>query len=181
MSKYSYTGKIRDIQLDFESRKPIISIELNEKNDFFENADELRKCEKLDIDLKKHSAKRSLSANSYAWVLLDKLAERLSIPRETIYRDLIRNVGGNSSVISIPTAECDKLLDSWQRNGLGWFGEILTQKSDFSEVALYYGSSTFDTKQMSRFIELIIQECRDEEIATDTLERLAYLEGLLEQ
>ena len=39
----------------------------------------------------------------------------------------------------------------------------------------YYGSSEYDTAQMSRLIELIIAECREQGIETKTPAELAAL------
>ena len=47
------------------------------------------------VEIKEKKEKRSREANAYAWVLLDKISEKLHIPKEDIYRDLIKNIGGN--------------------------------------------------------------------------------------
>jgi len=173
------TGKIRQTRIDVATRKTLVTLEINETKTFQKEADDIISEDVIDIELKKHRNKRSLSANAYAWVLIDRLAEETGIPKETIYRDIIRNVGGNTATVKVASDAADKLLTEWTRNGLGWFGEEVTRRNGFSEVTLYYGSSTFDTKQMSRLIELVIQECSQENISTETLERIAYLEGLL--
>ena len=175
------TGRIRDITLDIETRKPLVTIEINESKEFFCNADELKNADCLDVEMKKHRKKRSLKSNGYAWALIDKLAEELMIPKEKIYRNIIQNIGGNSTFIRVKNDARDKLIHEWSKNGLGWFGEVIESDDYYSDVVLYYGSSTYDTKQMSRFIELIIQECHELGISTETLERQAYLEGLLQR
>ena len=40
---------------------------------------------------------------------------------------------------------------------------------------LYYGSSTYDSAQMSRLIDLVVQECQAQGIETKTPEELALL------
>lgn len=173
------TGRIKDVMLDIESRKPILTIEVNEKQETLCNVDELVNAECLDIEIKKHRRKRSLKSNGYAWALIDKLAEELVIPKEKIYRNIIQNIGGNSTFIRVKNDARDKLINEWSKNGLGWFGEIIDSDIYYSDVVLYYGSSTYDTKQMTRFIELIIQECQELGIPYESLERQAYMEGLL--
>lgn len=175
------TGKIKGITIDIDSRRPIVTVEINEKQEFLGNADELTKAGILDIELKKHREKRSLSANAYAWMMMDRLAEALSISKKEIYRDIIRNIGGNTAYITVISGAEDKLIKEWSRNGLGWFGEVINRRNEFCDVVLFYGSSTYDTKQMSRLIELVIQECESLGIPTETLERAAYMEGLLSQ
>ena len=175
------TGKIKDITLDIESRHPIVMLEINEKQEMLCHADELMKAECLDVEMKKHRKKRSLSANAYAWAMMDQLAEALSIPKEKIYRDIIKNIGGNSTYVKVREDACEKLIEQWSKNGLGWCGEIIDTDEEYADIVLYYGSSTYDTKQMSRLIELVIQECEEQGISTETLERAAYWEGLLER
>ena len=174
------SGKIKDIMIDIETRKPILTLEIDGSRDVLQDANELIYESLLDIEIKKHRKKRSLSANAYAWVMIDKLAETLSIPKERIYQNIIKNIGGNSTYVRVKKEAYKKLIDNWGKNGLGWCGEIIDENDSFCDVALYYGSSTYDTKQMSRFIELIVQECRELGLSTDTLERKAYFEGLLQ-
>ena len=176
-----FTGKVTDVNVDFETNKTIVTLEINEKQDLLYNADKLMKAEKIDIDIKKHREKRSLSANAYAWVLMDRLAETLCISKEKVYLNIVKNIGGNATYLKVRNDACEQFIEEWSRKGLGCCGEIIDTDGDFSDVVIYYGSSTYDTKQMSRLIELIIQECEEQGIPTETLERAAYWEGLLEQ
>ena len=45
------------------------------------------------FEIKEYRPKRSLDSNAYAWVLLGKLQDKLHIPKEYIYRYLIKNIG----------------------------------------------------------------------------------------
>jgi hypothetical protein len=57
----------------------------------------------------------------------------------------------------------------WEHNGLGWVTERSPSKIEgCTNVTLYYGSSTYDTAQMSRLIDLVIQECKQQDIDTMT-------------
>ena len=53
------------------------------------------------VEIKEKREKRSREANSYAWVLLDKLGAKMHIPKEDIYRELIKNIGGNSEIVCV--------------------------------------------------------------------------------
>ena len=130
------------------------------------------------VEIKEKKEKRSREANAYAWTLLDKLAEKLHISKEDIYRDLIKNIGGNSEIVCVQNKAVERLCDGWSKNGIGWISDTLPSKIDgCTNVILYYGSSTYDTAQMHRLIELIVQECKEQDIETLTpeeLERLKY-------
>lgn len=117
-------------------------------------------------EVKEYKERRSLDANAYAWVLLGKLQDKLHISKEEIYRDLIRNIG-SYEVIPIKNEAVNKFRQAWSKNGLGWITETTKSKlNGYTNILAYYGSSIYDTKEMSRFIELIIQECEQLDIET---------------
>lgn len=119
---------------------------------------------------------RSLDANAYFWVLCDQLAEKTHIPKEEIYRSLVREIGGNCETVCVQSKAADALCRGWAHNGLGWVTETLPSKlAGCTNVVLYYGSSTYDSTQMSRLIDLAVQECRTQGIETKTPEQLALL------
>lgn len=132
-----------------------------------------------DLELKKaRTKKRSLDSNAYCWVLMDKLAAHYRVPVSEVYRNFVREIGGNSEIVCMVNMEraVDSFCRSWERNGLGWQTEVLPSKIEGCvNVKVYYGSSTYDTVQMSRLIELVVQECKDAGIETmspDELDRL---------
>ena len=128
----------------------------------------------LDVELKKHREKRSLDANAYCWALIHKLAEVTRIPAIEIYREAVRNIGGNNEIVCVQDKAVEKLVEGWQRNGIGWITSTMPSKIEgCTNVILYYGSSTYDTKQMSRLIDNIVQDCQAQGIETDTPEQIA--------
>ena len=127
------------------------------------------------FEIKEFKPKRSLDANAYMWVLLSEIQDKLKIPKEDIYKDLIRNIG-SYEVIPIKTVAVEKFRQAWSKNGLGWITETTKSKLDgFTNVIAYYGSSTYDIKEMSRLIDLVIQECQQLDIETKTTEELKSL------
>ena len=109
-------------------------------------------------------------------MLCDQLAEKTRIPKEDIYRSLVREIGGNCETVGVLDKAADKLRRGWEHNGLGWVTEILPSKiAGCVNVVLYYGSSTYDSAQMARLIDLVVQECQAQGIETKTPEELALL------
>lgn len=148
-------------------------------------ADAKRLCEKVkvgktyDIKITEHRQKRSLDANAYFFVLLDKLAAEMNLPKEDIYRRYIREIGGVSEMVCVKDSAVEKLCESWKRNGLGWQTDTLPSKlKGCTNVVLYYGSSCFDVAQMNRLITMVVEDCRAVGIETKTPYELA---GLLEE
>lgn len=132
-------------------------------------------CEEMEIGkvyeviVEPRRNKRSLDANAYCWVLLGKLAEKLSTPKTEVYRQYIKEIGNNCEIVCVLEKAADKLIEGWNRNGVGWIADKLPSKLDGCiNVVLYYGSSTYDTAQMSRLIDLIVQDCKTQGIETLT-------------
>ena len=158
------TAQIKDISIDFETRKPKISLLLNTNE--ISDIEELKNENKLNFELKKYKEKRSLDANAYMWVLVSKLQEKLDIPKEDIYKDAIKNIGVYE-VIPVKNEAVERFVQAWKHNGLGWICETTTSKLEgFTNVLAFYGSSTYNTKEMSRLIDLIVQECQQLNIET---------------
>ncbi len=129
-----------------------------------------------EVECSKQKKKRSLDANAYCWVLLDKLASVLQKPKTEIYRQYIRDVGGNSETVCVVNKAVDKLCSHWSDHGLGWLTDTMPSKIEgCTNVILYYGSSEYDTKQMSRLINLIVEDCKTQGIETMTPDELSAL------
>lgn len=155
------TGKIVGVSFDYLSGKPIISFELNERQPALDMVDELKSHEKLTVKVGKFKQKRSLDANAYCWTLIGKIAEKTKVPKEDVYREAIRGIGGNYDIVCIKEEAAESLRSAWSKNGIGWQSETMLSKLDgCTNVVLYYGSSTYDAEQMSRLIENIIQDCK---------------------
>ncbi len=73
-----------------------------------------------DLEVKEHRKKRSLDANAYCWVLINKLADVMRIPPTEVYRQAILNIGGNYEVIPIKKEAAEQFKQVWQARGLGW-------------------------------------------------------------
>ena len=130
-----------------------------------------------DLEVKEHRKKRSLDANAYAWVLINKIADALRITPIEIYRQAIQNIGGNYEVIPIKAEAADHFKRVWEAKGLGWpcvdMGK--SKIEGYRNLRAYYGSSTYDTRQMSQLIDNLVQDCKALDIETMTPDKLALL------
>lgn len=132
-----------------------------------------KKTKLYDCEIKEHREKRSLDANAYCWVLLDKLAKATRIPKTEIYRRAIKEIGGVSDTVCVQIKAADRLESGWGLNGIGWFSERTESRLDGCvNVTLYYGSSVYDTAQMSRLIDYIVEDCKALGIETLPPEKL---------
>lgn len=123
--------------------------------------------------------KRSLTANAYAWQLIGQLAKALGTPTNEVYRNLILEIGDNFEIIVLREDAVQSFTDHWQEKGLGWIVKPIGAHvlRGYVEVAAYYGSSTYDSKQMSELIDLIVLECKEQGIETLTERELSLLKN----
>ena len=175
------TGRIIGANIGFMTNKPQLTLEINELNDFKQLVDELKDKPKLSIEVKPYRARRSLDANAYFFVLADKVAEKLNTTKVDVYRNCIKEIGGVSETVCVKDDAVEKLCEAWEEKGIGWQTDTFPSKlQGCTNVILYYGSSTYDTAQMSRLIENIIQDCKDLGIETATPDEIAYMLSLWE-
>ena len=173
---HELTGRIVQVSIDYLSGKPLVTFLLNEIWNGRNMVDDLKGQEKLTLKVSKFKKKRSLDANAYCWVLIDKLAEKLNAPKTEIYRRIIRDIGGVSDTVCIQDKAVESLCRGWEHNGLGWQTETTPSKIEgCTNVVLYYGSSTYDTSQMARLINSIVEECQNQGIETRSKEELDSL------
>ena len=170
---YELEGTIKDLSIDFLTNTTNLTLSITNKQAVKDCYDELHDVEKLSIEIKKYRKKRSLDANAYAWVLMDKLAAKAGITKTEIYRSYIKDIGGNSDIVCVKNEAVEKLCDGWKHNGIGWQTDTMPSKLDgCTNVILYYGSSTYDTEQMKRLIDNIVQDCKEQGMETATPEEL---------
>ncbi len=173
---FELTGKLTYMVGFTADGHPIVTFEMNEKFPALQMVDELHNEEKLTIKVAKFKQKRSLDANAYCWVLISKLAEKLNIPKTEIYRSAIKEIGGNSDTVCVQDKAVQSLCEGWERNGIGWQTDTFPSKLDgCTNVVLYYGSSTYDRSQMSRLVNFVVDECRQQNIETRSPEELNSL------
>lgn len=129
------------------------------------------------IVIKQHHEKRSMDQNAYMWVLLGKLSAALRLPPEEIYQQLVRDVGGNYETMPIRDDAVDKWCEIWRDRGIGWVCDVVgpSKIKGYTNVICYYGSSTYDTAQMTRLLDLVIGECKQQDIETMTPDEMARM------
>lgn len=156
-------ARLLDLSMGLNGRQRL-TIELD--SDFRSEFDDLHDVE-VDVKVTKHRVKRSLDANAYAWVLIDKIAQKRRMSKAEVYRNAIREIGGVSEVVCIQNRAVKTMKDVWTRNGIGWQVEEMESKIDgCTNLILYKGSSVYDTKQMSALIDSLVQDARSIGIET---------------
>lgn len=140
--------------------------------------------ERYTAEIKKLRKKRSKNANDYLWELLTQMSKALAssylyVSKEDIYRKHIK-IAGRCDYVAVPERAVDSLVEGWKDKGIGWFAEVVDfipgkEIEGCKKVCLYYGSSTYDTAEMSRLLGSVIQEAQDMGIETLTESERALL------
>ena len=140
--------------------------------------------ERYTIEIKKYRKKRSKNANDYLWELLTQMSKALAssylyVSKEEIYRKHIK-IAGRCDYVAVPERAVNSLIDGWKDKGVGWFAEVVDfipgkEIDGCKKVCLYYGSSTYDTAEMSRLLGSVIQEAQEMGIETLTESERALL------
>ena len=168
------TGIITDIGIDYKTRKSKISLLLDTKD--IDVVEQLKNENKLTVDIKKWRRKRSLDSNAYCWVLCDAIAKKLTVPnavivKEDVYRDAILHIGTFETMI-LPEKALERWTRIWNCQGIGFLVEEVSRKDKCVKVNCYYGSSTYDSKEMWLLIQLLIDEAKKQGIETKPKEEL---------
>lgn len=122
------------------------------------------------FEIKEYKPKRSLSQNAYAWKLITEIGNVLKRSKEEIYLQMLKDYG-QSEIVSIVS----------EVNPKGYFkyyeeiGKATLQGKEFTHYKIFKGSSEFDSKEMTIFIDGIIQDCNALGISTLTPDEIARL------
>lgn len=112
------------------------------------------------IDIKRATKHRSLSANAYAWVLIGQIAEKTGIKESDVYQNAIREVGGISEIYGVRENAVSAFNELWCGDHLGRQTVVIpgSSKPGWVNIRAWKGSSDFDSAQMARFIDSLIQD-----------------------
>ncbi len=170
---YELTGKAQNLALDFKTNKAVLTLVINEKQDVAACYDALQDTEKLSIKIDKFREKRSLSANNYAWKLINEIGNRLRAGKNEIYLTMLKKYGQVCKIsmyAHIPPQGFFKYYEE--------LGESTLNGQLYKHYKVYKGSSEFDTREMSIFIDGIVSDAKELGIQTETPEQLAEMKSL---
>ena len=121
-----------------------------------------------EIEVKK--SKRSNKSNKYFWKLLQELCFELNLNVIEEYRKRVKEIGVFQT-FELDTKNVPTFEFIWSRNGIAYFTEKVEEIGNKTIINAYYGSSSYNSKQMSRLIDNLVQDCKEVGIQTlDTLE-----------
>ena len=166
------TGKIVGANIDYRTNKPTLTLEVNERNDFESIVDDLKDQDKLSIEIKPFRQHRSLNANAYCWVLIGKIADVVRAGKDEVYLKCLKRYGQSELISVLSHVPIGNYLKYYEEAG-----ESKLNGKMFTHYRVYKGSSEFDTREMSIFIDGVVSEAKDLGIQTETPNQLAEMKA----
>ena len=159
---------VNNISTSFsETGQQLITLALTSKRDISDLKAIVANGKLLEVEISKQKKKRSLDSNSYLWTLCQKIAEVIQSTKELVYQKFIRDVG-QFEIVPIKNEAVERWIEVWNSKGLGWFAEVMEDSKlpGYKKVISYYGSSCYDSREMSVLLDEVVRECKELGIET---------------
>lgn len=171
------TVKTGSITRDFTGDYHVTLVVPKEEHSNMEPLNELLSDEKVKTCKIGHKKKRrSLNANSYCFVLCQKIAEKIGNTKEFVYKQAIKHVG-QFEIVPIRDDAVERWIEAWESKGLGWQSEIMrdSKLDGYITTINYYGSSVYDTREMSLLLDEVVTQAKELGINTMTPNEIRQL------
>ena len=170
-----FTGRIMNgFYLSFSPEgKPLVILELNERENALQMVDELKEKEKLTVKIDEFREKRSRNANNYAWKLITEIGNATRQSKDDVYLTMLKRYGQSEMISVLAEIPVGRFLKYYEEAG-----ESRLNGKLFKHYRVYTGSSEFDTKEMSIFIDGVVSEAKELNIPTETPEQIAKMKSL---
>lgn len=159
---------VNNISTSFtETGQQLITLALTTKQDISGLKAIVANGKLLEVEISKQKKKRSLDSNSYLWTLCQKIAEVIQSTKELVYQKFIRDVG-QFEIVPIKNEAVERWIEVWNSKGLGWFAEVMEDSKlpGYKKVISYYGSSCYDSREMSVLLDEVVSTCKELNIET---------------
>lgn len=130
-----------------------------------------------EMTIQERKRKRTLTANAYYQVLLDKLSRTVGTSREELHEQLLLRYGTTAMINGSPVLFT--LRADINPHLVSKYVEIMKMKEVKGKMFAVYrvlkGSSEMDSKEFAHLLEGLISECQEQGIETMTPEEIARL------
>lgn len=176
---HDLTGRIANIAVSYVTGKPILTLEVDEdKETLLHIFEGLKAAEKLTIKLGKYRKKRSLDANAYFHLLVNKIAAKLKTSDEEVKRNLVCSYGvlardENGELIGamLPAGVDVERFYPYTRN----YKTVYQNGKEYNCYLFYERTRDLNTADMARLIEGTISEAKSLGIETKCQEEVDSL------
>ena len=132
----------------------------------------------LKVEIRKYREKRSKNANDYSWVLQDKISKAVGKSIDEVHEQMVLDYGvvETYSIRKDVLQSAIRLFDYYKI-----LGESKVNNTEFVHIRAGIGTHLYDTKEMSVFIDGVVQEAQQLNIETKTPKEIAEMLNLWEQ
>lgn len=165
-----FSGRISRVERDLLSKDYLITFSTKELPN---SVQDLKKDDYLSIKAVKKRRKRSLDSNAYAWALISQIANIVGTTKEEIYGQMLQKYGqpqldedGQAVLITVLSKVDVARYGIYAKK----VGEGVLNGKDYISYMVLRGSSTYDTKEMSIFIDGVVFDAK--ELGIDTIPKV---------
>ena len=176
---HDLAGRIVGVSFDYDGN-PMITLAMTERHSTLAMVDELRSQEVLSVKFGKLKKKRSLDANAYFHVLVNKIAAKVNSSDDEVKKNLVCNYGvyarDDDGQLIGATIPHGMSLDAFYPYTRSYKTVYVGNK--LCDCFLFYKRTRdMDTKEFSRLLEGTISEAKNLGIETLSKEEVASLIG----
>lgn len=162
-------ARLKDLSRDYVTGKARLTFEVDGVLPEIPDGD-------LDVKVKKWREARSKDANSYYWVLVNQIAAVIGATKDEIHAENVQRYGYFDDppiVVTVPAkTDMNKVEGYWK---------LYKDNGQFKAYLRIRGTHEYDTAEFSRFLDHVIEDCKELGIETDTPDELARMEGYEQQ
>lgn len=163
-------GRLTGIQMPFRAKYPVITLEVEADPEDLEQFNDME----LEVKLSKFSKKRSNDANALLWACIGDIAKALRASNWDVYLLMLERYGEFTTILVKPEA-VEGLKRQWRET------KVIGERDQMVEVMCFYGSSTYNAREMSRLIEGVVSEMKEMHLQAPASERMREILEELER
>ena len=160
-------ARLKDRSLDYDTGRARLTFEIYGVLPEIPTGD-------LDIKIKKWREARSKDANAYYWALVNQIAGVIGATKDEIHAENVQKYGYFDDppiVVTVPAkTDMGKIEGYWK---------LYKDNGQFKAYLRIRGTHEYDTAEFSRFLDHVIEDCKELGIETETPDELARMEGYI--
>lgn len=144
-------GKIESITKPIRGGGYLVTIRMDALPEGLEN-------KLLDVTLKEHRERRSKDANALLWACIGQIAAAVRADKWEVYLKLLKRYGKYTYIVVNPKA-VEMVKRQWRECEV--LGDIDIHGTTGTQMLCYYGSSTYDVKEMQVLLDGTVSELEE--------------------
>ena len=116
-------------------------------------------------EIKEYKEKRSLSQNAYSWKLQTLIASEMRLSKEEVHFNMLKHYGQFEVISLLDEIDCENYFQYYEE-----IGKSELNNKIFKHIKVYKPTHKMNSKEMSIFIDGVVQEATQLGIETLTKE-----------